>query len=75
MDDKDVDRKLVKKSKVAVGDIKAPGSATSMQEETISKPIGKKGKGMATTAVAAAKEKKDGAAGGAAHGPKKRPNK
>jgi hypothetical protein len=45
-----------------------------MQEETISKPIGKKGKGMATTAVAAAKEKKDGA-GGAAHGPKKRPNK
>jgi hypothetical protein len=75
VDDMDVDRKLMKRTKVVVGDIKAPGSATSMQDGSIPKPSGKKGKGMTTNAVAAAKEKKDGAAGGAAQGPKKRPNK
>jgi hypothetical protein len=75
VDDMDVDRKLMKKGKVVVGDIKAPGAATSMQEGCNPKPIGKKGKGLTTNVVAAAKDKKDGAAGGAAQGPKKSPNK
>jgi hypothetical protein len=75
VDDMEVDRKLVKKSKGAEGVIKDPRTSTSSQEGNAIKVNLKKGKGIARNEEVADKEKKDGAAGGAAHGAKKRPNK
>jgi hypothetical protein len=73
--DKEVDRKLVKRSKVAEGILKARGSSAPSQEGNAIKTNGKKGKGIARNVDATDKEKKDGATGGAALGAKKRPSK
>jgi hypothetical protein len=75
VDEKEVDRKLMKKSKIATGINKAPGPSASIHGGNANKDNMKKGKEIARKTEVSDKEKKDGAAGGAAQGAKKRPSK
>jgi hypothetical protein len=75
VDEKEVEKKLLKRSKVAAREIKAPGPSSPTQGGNATKAIPKKGKEIPRNAEVADKEKKYGAAGGAAHGAKKSPRK
>jgi hypothetical protein len=71
VDEKEVDRKLMKKSKIATRINKAPGPSASIQGGNANKDNMKKGKEIARKTEVSDKDKKDGAAGGAAQGAKK----
>jgi hypothetical protein len=75
VDEKEIDKRLMKKSKLDTGINKAPGPSASSLGGNACKEIVKKGKEIARKSEGSGKEKKDGAAGGAAQGAKKRPNK
>jgi hypothetical protein len=75
VDEKEIDKRLMKKSKLDTGINKAPGPSASSLGGNASKENVKKGKEIARKSEGSGKEKKDGAAGGAAQGAKKRPNK
>jgi hypothetical protein len=75
VDEKEVEKKRLKRSKVAAGESKAPGPSAPTQGGKDPKAILKKEKEVAKNAEVVDKEKEFGAAGGAAHGAKKRPSK
>jgi hypothetical protein len=72
VDEKEVDRKLVKRSRVTDGTKKAPGISSSAPVDVAAKINLKSGKGKAVGGGTSDKEKGDGAASGTASGDKTR---